>query len=611
LGLLPASPLLLNQEIEPDPQADDEDLNKSAQGILPLVIAYFVRPPRDLLQHPTLSALTVQTLRLWNTCVRYGLTSELFLDIYHVIIEHITHLQTKKEILARDPARVTTALFLVLEGLLEIAVVNSATQTGSEISQGPALLWSHVSNLFQPSLLAVDNLLTAVENDTRDFASIREHVTAIAAILHFLSSYFKHLNQLPEDHVTEVRVAVQQLTQVITKYVAPLTKSKLFRSSLAHVTHLSNSDESHGSVWLQTLPCLMWSRQTPQSTAAQNFVLSVTRLLYMVMTLIEDYNQLLDEEQSKQVQLFLDATLIQEFQRVLVDLIDTYDRLPLITKSGKATDKKVLPKLFTHVPSRRLGQSLVMLLNLAHRQHISTDLSFMRQLPSLAMRVVDHLLPGDELLVLELFEHVILNRQVYLLTRDHVIDEISRRTEPLSLKPAFSEQHVIMSQLDQHRESLVEFIDFYFGMILAPYELPVDTQMTGDSESRSFTLTRDFVTRGQLTHVIALDKSVLPLSGTWLFWPLHYAHRSLNESEDSAEREQLLREFVQHFVRQFIRVTCFLVIHNAHCKCLQLFNCLIWLTRLCRLFEVSGRYSIFRTGTPIFAWVTNLHRSSD
>ncbi len=574
LGLLPASPLLLNQEGETDPRADDEDLNKSAQGILPLVIAYFVRPPRDLLQHASLPALTVQTLRLWHTCVRYGLTSELFLDIYHVIIEHITHLQTKKEILARDPARVTTALFLALEGLLEIAVVNSATTStdqGSEISQGPVLHWSHVSNLFQPSLLALDSLLTAVDSNKSDFASIREHVTAVAAILHFLSSYFKHLKQLPEDHVTHVQVAVQQLSHVIAKYVAPLTQSKLFRESLAHVTQLSNSDELRGSVWLQTLPCLTWSCQTSTSIAAQNSVLAVTRLLYMVMALIEDYNQLLDEVQAKNVLLFLDATLVQRFQQLLVTLLDTNDRLPFTTKFGKALDKKTLPKLFTHVPSRRLAQSLVLLLNMVHRQQISTDLSFMKQLPSLAMRAVDQLLPGDELLVLEMFEHVILNRQVYLMTRDHMIDELSRRTESLSVKSAFSEQHVIMSQLDQHRDSLVEFIDFYFGMVLNPYELPVDTQVTADTESRAFTLTRDFVTRGQLTHVIALDKSVLPLNGTWLFWPLHYAHRSLNESEDSTEREQLLQEFVQHFVQQYIRVTCFLSIHNAHCKSLQLF----------------------------------------
>jgi hypothetical protein len=574
LGLLPASALLLNQENDADLRADDEDLNKSAQGILPLVITYFVRPPRDLLQHPTLPALTVQTLRLWNTCVRYGLTSELFLDIYHVIIEHITHLQTKKEILTRDAARVTTALFLVLEGLLEIAVVNSATSStdqDSEISQGPVLHWSHVSNLFQPSLLALDSLVAAVQSDTLDFANIREHVTAVAAVLHFLSSYFKHLKQLPEDHVTHVQVAVQQLSHVIAKYVAPLTQSKLFRLSLDHATQLSNSDVSRGSVWLQTLPCLTWSCQTPTSIAAQNSVLAVTRLLYMVMALIEDYNQLLDEVQSKQVLLFLDTTLVQSFQRLLVEVLHTNDRLPFITKFGKPVDKKTLPKLFAHVPSRRLAQSLVMFLNLVHRQQLSNDLSFMKQLPSLAMRAIDQQLPGDELLVLETVENVILNRQVYLMTRDHVITELSRRTESLSLKSAFSEQHVIMSQLDQHRDSLVEFIDFYFGMVLAPYELPIDTQMTSDTESRAFTLTRDFVTRGQLTHVIALDRSVLPLNGTWVFWPLHYAHRSLNQSEDSTERQQLMHEFVQHFVQQYIRVTCFLSIHNAHCKSLQVF----------------------------------------
>lgn len=569
LGLLPASALLLNQEQDADLRADEEDLNKSAQGILPLLIAYFVRPPRDLQQHPTLPALTVQTLRLWNTCVRYGLTSELFLDIYHVIIEHITHLQTKKEILSRDAARVTTALFLVLEGLLEIAVTTPAQD--SEIPQGPALHWSHVSNLFQPSLLALDSLVAAVTPDTRDFAAIREHVTAVAAVLHFLSSYFKHLQQLPEDHVTHVQVAVQQLSHVIAKYVAPLTKSELFRLALDHATQLSNSDAARGSVWLSALPCLTWSCQSATSIAAQNAVLAVTRLLYMVISLIEDYNQLLDEAQSKQVLLFLDATLVQSFQRLLVDVLRTNDQQAM-TKLGKLVDKKTLPKLFAHVPSRRLAQSLVMLLNLVHRQQLSTDITFMKQLPSLAMHAIDQQLPGDELLVLETFEHVILNRQVYLMTRDHVISDLAHRTAALSLKSAFSEQHVIMSQLDQHRDSLVEFIDFYFGMVLAPYELPIDAEVPRDSEGRAFTLTRDFVTRGQLTHVIALDSSVLPLNGTWLFWPLHYAHRSLNASEDSTERQQLLHEFVQHFVQQYIRVTCFLSVHNALCKSLQEFN---------------------------------------
>ncbi|KAJ8045598.1 RNA polymerase II-associated protein 1 [Holothuria leucospilota] len=209
--------------------------------------------------------LSTEAVRLWHTCIEYGLLSSMYSELYPILAQHLQLFQRLSALplpSTTSPADETAyrlqlqwsaTSILLLEGVVQLAGTAASFQHQSETLVPPAVEWSHVTGLLTPICLCVRRWLGEM---TQSSEVISPSSFALgASALNFLASYYQNLSKQPLYSPVDCLAQLEELTNQV---LVPFMTSHPFHSVMLNLKNHSsiNLNKSHEIPVISALPDL-------------------------------------------------------------------------------------------------------------------------------------------------------------------------------------------------------------------------------------------------------------------------------------------------------------------------------------------------------------------
>ncbi|XP_022250651.1 RNA polymerase II-associated protein 1-like isoform X2 [Limulus polyphemus] len=365
--------------------------------IMELVACYItIDPSDDKLPLQEILKLSLESLRIWRVFLAYGLASEVYLDLFPVMIRHVQFCQTLSLVEEVEKHRFdyqyAACLVQVLEGVVHIAgnhteIKSSRRNEKLDQPNFPSVNWTHVTGLFP--LIETSLCRWLWEFAHRDIT--HQGLTVLSSCMNFVGSYlWMSSKQLAENAVDNLEI----IERLLHNHILPFLHSKNFCEFLQTLCTFSTllypgqNGMQRNSETLVSLGSVMWSGDlSPVLKVNSPFpmLMSVSNLLSLLARIHSHPKQEVYEA------LLCNSSIVQYLQDLL---------------------KK--PTWTVHWFSKLELNLLYHLVTLAIEQACG-DLKLYHKV---ALVLVTRISQGDEYMVLELLKRVIFHPNVFLENYD-------------------------------------------------------------------------------------------------------------------------------------------------------------------------------------------------
>ncbi|PIK61421.1 putative RNA polymerase II-associated protein 1 [Apostichopus japonicus] len=270
----------------------------------PLLLRYLSEEPSDMsLDIASAFHISMEAIRLWHTCVEYGQLTEMYSELYPILVQHLQLFQRLSvlplpatttagdETVYRLQLWRTETLILLLEGVVQVAgaaaSLHQNSDTSKDVRHPPAVQWGHVTGLHDPLRLCVQRWLGEM-SQSPDTVSPQAFAMS-ASVLNFTASYYENAIKQPSYSPVDCLSQVEELTNQV---IIPFMTSRSFQSYLSQIRQYSafEGDEREKLQLIQSLPdfgCHPDNQDLMHPAVQKNsshcFLLALFRLVHSVI----------------------------------------------------------------------------------------------------------------------------------------------------------------------------------------------------------------------------------------------------------------------------------------------------------------------------------------
>lgn len=235
------------------------------------LLRYMVEVNPVSLNLPELEAYKLQTesYRTWKICLLYGLGTEIYIDMFPMIIDRLRHLEENITCALMTDYQLDnlTELVGVLEAVVHVAGTSNTRQAkfsrsqegqsmeveSSEFVAMPIINWGHVADLLHPVSRSLNKMMNYIK-DNYQFQKI--DLCCVTACLNFVTSYYSRLTNQPEQNTVHY---LQQIETYCNDILLPCWRTIGFRTifeRLSKFSNILNPPEEKRREYVDSLPSL-------------------------------------------------------------------------------------------------------------------------------------------------------------------------------------------------------------------------------------------------------------------------------------------------------------------------------------------------------------------
>lgn len=233
------------------------------------LLRYMVEVNPASLNLPELEAYQLQTesYRTWKICLLYGLATEIYVDMFPVVIDKLRHIEeiVINESVTKYQMDNFVEFIGALEAVVHVAGTNNSKQAkfnrsqegqsmevkSSEFIAMPTVNWGHVADLLHPVARSLSKVMNYIKDN---YQFKKSDLSFAAACLNFVTSYYSRLISQPGQDTVQY---LQQIETYCQEILLPCWKSIGFRvifERLSQFSNILNSPEVKRKECVHSLP---------------------------------------------------------------------------------------------------------------------------------------------------------------------------------------------------------------------------------------------------------------------------------------------------------------------------------------------------------------------
>ncbi|XP_041353389.1 RNA polymerase II-associated protein 1-like isoform X2 [Gigantopelta aegis] len=238
-----------------------------------ILLRYIAVTPRDMqLPFKEASSLQTESFRVWRICLSYGLSAEIYVDLYSTLVKYLQTTQqrlTGDLALPDDDLNKDADMLSCLESVILVAATPqnvpgfTRSQDGMDMESessdcvtSPAVIWSHVTDLLQP----VTSCLKFVFNRIKDTYQFKKFDLQFAtSCVNMVATFYAKLENQPGYNPVD---CLQQIETFLYDVFLPCWKSlgfQVVRESLSKHSNLISGLDHSTEETMTSLPELQTS----------------------------------------------------------------------------------------------------------------------------------------------------------------------------------------------------------------------------------------------------------------------------------------------------------------------------------------------------------------